>query len=158
MKENFPGQSSLKDVDCITVTALRKMITTINYRLNRLWMLSKMPPPTPNTGADADVWLWGCGWTLRTYRTQPGIPTAGVLNLAWRAFKILDVWAASKSESLGVGFRPRSFLKFPGTLNMWLRFRTTPFKALVPAKTGASKTLREPKSPRDLLMAQTLVQ
>lgn len=61
MKENFPGQSSLKDVDCITVTALRKMIMTINYRLNRLLMLSKMPPPTPSTGADADVWLWGCG-------------------------------------------------------------------------------------------------
>lgn len=61
MKENFPGQSSLKDVDFITITALRKMITTINYRLNRLLMLSITPPPTPNTGADTDVWLWGYG-------------------------------------------------------------------------------------------------
>ena len=43
MKENFPGQSSLNDVDFITITALRKMITTINYRLNRLLMLSIMP-------------------------------------------------------------------------------------------------------------------
>lgn len=61
MKEKFAGQSSLKDVDFITITALRKMITIINYRLNRLLMLSIMPPPTPNTGSDADVWLWGCG-------------------------------------------------------------------------------------------------
>lgn len=43
MKENFPGQSSLNDVDFITITALRKMITTINYRLNRLLMLSITP-------------------------------------------------------------------------------------------------------------------
>ena len=77
-------------------------------------------------------------------------------RITWRTFKILDVQAASKSESLGEAFRPRSFLKLPGTLNVWLRFRTTPFKALVPAKT--SKTSRVPKSSRDLLMAQILVQ
>lgn len=43
MKENFPGNSSLNDVDFITITALRKMIITINYRLNRLLMLSITP-------------------------------------------------------------------------------------------------------------------
>lgn len=67
-ERNFPGQSSLNDVDFIATHA-----SMINYRLNRLLMLSIMP--------------------LRT-------------------FKILDVQAASKSESLGVGFRPRVLMAF----------------------------------------------
>lgn len=56
MKENFPGQSSLNDVDFITITALR-----INYRLNRLLMLSIMPHLLQTQGQMQDVWLWGCG-------------------------------------------------------------------------------------------------
>lgn len=58
MKENFPGQSSLNDVDFITITALRKMITTINYRLNRLLMLSIMPRLLQTQG---QMQMSGCG-------------------------------------------------------------------------------------------------
>lgn len=58
MKENFPGQSSLNDVDFITITALRKMITTINYRLNRLLMLSITPLLLQTQG---QMQMSGCG-------------------------------------------------------------------------------------------------
>ena len=58
MKENFPGQSSLNDVDFITITALRKMITTINSRLNRLLMLSIMPRLLQTQG---QMQMSGCG-------------------------------------------------------------------------------------------------
>ena len=58
MKENFPGNSSLNDVDFITITALRKMIITINYRLNRLLMLSITPHLLQTQG---QMQMSGCG-------------------------------------------------------------------------------------------------
>ena len=70
-------------------------------------------------------------------------------RINWRAFKIPDVQAASKSESLGMRFRYQSFLKLPGGASLvaqWLRvclpMQETRVRALVwedPTCRGATK-------------------